>query len=281
MQWQDEAIIVSVRPFSEKEAVVEVFSRAHGIYRAVARNALTSKQRGIFQPGNLVFCRWNARLAEQMGTVSCELLQPNAALAMQSPMTLSALNAMTSLLGLTLHERDAHPVLYDRVNLTVQAIAEGRNWQLAYLLFERDLLKECGFGLDLSECAATGATSGLMYVSPKSGRAVSSDAGELYKEKLFRLPGCLLTRGREGVGVSAHSECEERPTPILAFSLKGEGIGCGDAEIPEILDGLRITGYFIQERLLSPQEAKMPEARGRLMELLASKETVIPAKAGI
>lgn len=243
MQWQGEAIVVSVKPFSEKEAVAEVFSREHGMYRAIAKGALSSRQRGTFQPGNLVFCRWNARLAEQMGTLVCELLEPNAAWAMQSQKTLTALNAITSLLDLTLHERDAHPWLYDRVRLAIRAVAEGGEWQFAYLLFERDLLRECGFGLDLSECVATGATSELIYVSPKSGRAVSSAAGEPYKEKLFRLPGCLLGDGA--------------PKPA------------------EILDGLRITGYFIQEWLLSPQEAKMPPARERLVELLGNDAPAI------
>ena len=237
MQWQDEAIIVSVKPFSEKEAVVEVFARDHGVYRAVAKNALTSKQRGTYQLGNLVFCRWNARLAEQMGTIACELLEPNAAFAMQSQVTLTALNMIAALLDMGLHERDAHPLLYDRVKSAIQAISTGDQWEYEYLLFEYDLLRECGFGLDLSECAATGSKTDLIYVSPKSGRAVSEGAGEPYKDKLFVLPACLKSQ-------------KTLPKPA------------------EILDGLRITGYFIQEWLLHAQEYTMPPARGRLIEML-------------
>lgn len=235
MQWQDEAIIISVKPFSESEAMVEVFAKEHGVYRAIARNALSSRQRGTYQPGNLVFCRWNARLAEQMGTITCELLEPYAAHAMQSSDTLQALNSMCALLDLSMQERDAHPGLYERVRGLIQALAANTNWLKEYALFEKDLLSECGFGLDLSECASTGLREDLVYVSPKSGRAVSAAAGEPYKGKLFALP---------------------------AWFFGGEN----PVKPAEILDALRITGYFIKEWLLSPHGYEMPAARTQLIE---------------
>lgn len=235
MQWQDEAIIISVKPFSEKEAIVEVFSRDHGVYRAIARQALSSKQRGVFQPGNLVFCRWNARLPEQMGTLTCELLESYAAYVMQSSDTLQALNSVFSLLDLVMHERDAHPRLYERAKGLIQALATNQDWQRYYALFEKDLLTECGFGLDLSECASTGERENLVYVSPKSGRAVSVVAGEPYKDRLFALPEWFL-------------DGEPPVKPV------------------EILDALRITGYFINEWLLAPHDYEMPAARTQLIE---------------
>ena len=57
--------------------------------------------------------------------------------------------------------------------------------------FELQLLSELGFGLDLESCAATGSTAELVYVSPKSGRAVSRAAGEPWRDKLLRLPAFL------------------------------------------------------------------------------------------
>ena len=39
------------------------------------------------------------------------------------------------------------------------------------------LLDELGFGLDLTRCAATGSADDLIYVSPRTGRAVSRDSG--------------------------------------------------------------------------------------------------------
>src|SRR5208282_2033846 len=62
-------------------------------------------------------------------------------------------------------------------------VVEGINLRAA------GFLAELGFGLDLASCAATGATADLIYVSPRTGRAVSREAGEAYREKLMRLPG--------------------------------------------------------------------------------------------
>lgn len=238
MHWQEEAIILSVKPLSEKEALVVLFARTHGLYRTVAKHAFTSRQRGTYQAGNLVFCKWNARLAEQMGTATCELLEPYAALAMQQAATLSALSAMSGLLMLAMHERDPHPALYDRARNVLAALVEGADWPKEYALFERDVLSESGFGLDLSECAATGSREDLIYVSPKTGRAVSAAAGEPYKDKLFPLPTFFLSSPRRGEGLS------------------------------EILAALRLTGHFLEQWMLAPRDHSMPPARVRLMELL-------------
>ncbi|MFO1241890.1 MAG: DNA repair protein RecO [Rickettsiales bacterium] len=265
MQWQDEAIIISVKPFSEKEALVEVFSHEHGVYRSIAKQALSSKQRGIYQPGNLVFCRWNARLPEQMGTIACELLESYADFAMQSADTLQALNSVCSLLDLVMHERDAHPRLYERVKSLLQALAANSGWQQDYALFEKDLLSECGFGLDLSECASTGERDNLVYVSPKSGRAVSAGAGEPYKDRLFALPAFLIPSPLGGgLGWGHSGQCLSRPSPPPNLPPAGGGA----VKPAEILDALRITGYFINEWLLAPHDYEMPPARTQLIEKL-------------
>ncbi len=240
MQWADDGIIIGVRKFSERDALVSLFTRQHGCYRAIAKHALTSKQRGTFEPGNHVHARWNARLAEHMGTLACELLHPVAAVVMQDRMALTALLSCCSLLDTALHERDPHPMLYDRFAQVLEAMLHREDWQKHYLLFERDLLQELGFGLDLSECAATGSTESLIYISPKSGRAVSAEAGQAYHDRMLPLP---------------HVFKDETITPKPA----------------EILDAMRVCGYFLGVWLFEPRGQSMPDARRRLGELIASE----------
>jgi DNA repair protein RecO (recombination protein O) len=104
---------------------------------------------------------------------------------------------------------------------------------------------ELGFGLDLSRCAATGETTDLVYVSPKSGHAVSAKAGEPYRDKLLRLPAFLLPDG-----------AATRPSP------------------PEALDGVRLTGYFLDQRVFAPRGREMPPARARFVDVLERMATI-------
>lgn len=234
MQWSDRAFILSVRRFAEHGAVATVFAREHGLYSGVAKAALSKSQCGLYQPGNLVAARWNARLAEHIGSWSCELETPLAAWLMQDRETLLGLNAICSLIPVAMHERDPHPQLFDAMEALLSHMAQGSAWIDEYIRFELCLLSEAGFGLDLSACAATGQTHDLLYVSPKSGCAVSAEAGEPYKDRLLSLPMFLR-----------------------------------DMSMPDrtaISGGLQLTGYFLEQSLLAAHHAHMPAARLRLAE---------------
>jgi DNA repair protein RecO (recombination protein O) len=112
------------------------------------------------------------------------------------------------------------------------------HWGALYVSWEVGLLDALGFGLDLRTCAATGTTENLRYVSPKSGRAVSAEAGEPYRERLLPLPAFLLQS--------------------VDFSV----------DAAEIADGLRLTGHFLFERVLAAHHRPLPSARLRLDALV-------------
>lgn len=238
MQWSDEGIVLSVRPHGETAAVVEIMTRNHGRHLGLVHGGRSRKLRPVLQVGNHVEATWKARLAEQLGHISIELNRGYAAAAMEDALALSGLSSMASLMRL-LPERDPHPSLYEVTLFVLSFLDDPTVWPALYARWELALLDELGFGLDLSACAATGANDALIYVSPKSGRAVSASAGEPYKDKLLPLPG-FLTRARG--------------------SLTGAD---------EIRAGLRMTGYFLQSRVLDPRGEQLPEVRSRLNDLLA------------
>jgi DNA repair protein RecO (recombination protein O) len=236
MQWNDLAIVLSVRRFAEHGAVASMFAREHGLYHGVAKAALSKAQRGIFQPGNVVAARWSARLSEHIGSWQCELDTPLAAWSMQDAKALAALNAVCAMIPLAMHDRDPHPLLYDNALRLLEQIAAGKPWQADYVRFELCLLTEAGFGLDLTACAATGSYQELIYVSPKSGCAVSATAGEPYRDKLLPLPAFLRDSGTE--------------------------------DMRAIADGLTLTGYFLRQWLLAAIGKTMPAARDRVVQIL-------------
>lgn len=237
MHWTDDAIILSTRKFGESKSIVRVFAREHGVYGAVARGTASKANRGIFQPGNLVSAQWNARLSEQLGSLKGELETPYAAWMMQDAAKLAALTSACALMEMALPERHPYRKLYDTFLSFLKTLASEASWHAEYVRLELEILAESGFGLELDSCAATGVTDDLIYVSPKSGRAVSREAGEPYKEKLFALP----------------------------IFLHHPGEGRDDSDI---LSGLALTGYFLEQRLLEPHGRKLPAARARLVQLV-------------
>jgi DNA repair protein RecO (recombination protein O) len=244
MHWEDEGLILAVGKYSETAAIVTLFSRQHGLVRSIAHGGMGRRQRGVYQPGNLIRTRWSARLSEHMGHLHAELLMPIAAGAMSSPLALAGIGAVSSLLQLSVLEHDPHPRLYDQARHVLEHLAQapGREWLADYARFELFLLHDAGYGLDLSQCASTGVQEDLCYVSPKSGRAVSQQAGEPYRDRMLPLPSFLHT--------------DERPF---------------DAVKPaEILDALRMTGYFLEHWMLAPMDKKMPVVRQRLIDLISS-----------
>lgn len=238
MQWSDEGIILSVRPHGETAAVVELWTRAHGRHLGLVHGGRSRKLRPILQTGNHVDATWKARLSDQLGHVALELRRGFAAEAMDDSAALAALSSMTALTRL-LPERDPHPNLYEITLFVLGFLNDVTVWPALLVRWELALLEELGFGLDLAQCAATGANDQLIYVSPKTGRAVSASAGEPYREKLLVLPQ-FLTKHRSGSVTSA-----------------------------DIQAGLALTGYFLEARVLQPRCAVMPDVRTRLTGYLA------------
>jgi len=231
----DNAITLTVRKHAESSALVEIFTETHGVYRGAVRGAFSKNNRGIYQPGNLISATWSARMAEQMGNIKAEMIKPYSALIMPHPHALALLSSACTLLAVALPERHTYPTLYKALmHLLTHLTYAPEECMAEYLRFELLLLAETGFGLDLSSCAATGQIEDLLYVSPKSGRAVSRDAGRPYHDKMLPLPSFLL---REGGYM---------PTP------------------EEIAQGLKLTSYFLEHWLFEALHRKLPAARTRL-----------------
>ena len=237
MQWSDEGVILSVRPHGETAAVAEIFTRAHGRHLGLVHGGRSRRLRPVLQTGNHVDAVWKARLAEHLGHVSVELRKGYAAQAMEDPLTLAGLSSLCALAHL-LPERDPHPSLYEVTLFVLGYLDEPDVWPALMVRWELALLDELGFGLDLTQCAATGVNDDLIYVSPKTGRAVSASAGEPYRDRLLALPPFLLP-GRKAAVTPADMEA--------AFAL---------------------TGHFLETRVFAPRGEPMPDARVRLIERL-------------
>jgi DNA repair protein RecO (recombination protein O) len=196
MQWQDEAIILGVRRHGETSVIAEVMTRERGRHLGLVRNGRSRTMQPVLQPGNLVEVTWRARLDEHLGNFSTEPLSFRAATLMEHAASLHGVQALAALLRL-LPERDPHPHLFQMLNIVLDHLGEASGAGELYIRFELAVLNDLGFGLDLLQCAATGTREQLEFVSPKSGRAVSRDAGLPYRDKLFRLPEFLKEGSRE------------------------------------------------------------------------------------
>ena len=237
MHWSDEGVILSVRPHGETGAVLELFTRQHGRHLGLVHGGRSRKLRPILQIGNHVDATWKARLADNLGHFGVELRKGFAAHVMEDAAALAALTSMAALARL-LPERDPHPNLSEVTLFVLGYLDEPQVWPALVVRWELVLLDELGFGLDLASCASTGATANLVYVSPKSGRAVSAEAGEPYKDRLLALP---------------------------AF-LRGGAPGAVTAE--DVRAGFALTGHFLEARVLRPRDMQMPDARARLLSYL-------------
>ena len=233
MEWTDEAIVLGVRRHGEANAIVELLTRRRGRHLGLVRGGASRKQAPMLQPGNTVSATWRARLEEQLGNFSIEPVVARAEALMNAPHAAYGLAHMAQLLRL-LPERDPHEGLFASLNVILDVFEDPAAAGMLLARFELALLAELGFGLELEACAATGRQDDLIYVSPKSGRAVCREAGAPYHERMLPLPGFL----------------------------KGEGArpACDEVEA-----GLKLTGYFLSRRALEPRGLGFSEARGHFI----------------
>ncbi len=237
MEWSDEGVVLSVRPHGETSAVLELFTRQNGRHLGLVHGGRSRKLRPILQIGNHVEASWKARIADNLGHFALELRKAYAAQVLDDKAALAGLTSIAALARL-LPERDPHPNLFEVTLFVLGFLDEPEVWPALLVRWELALLEELGFGLDLTACAATGATTDLIYVSPKSGRAVSAGAGGPYKARLLALPQFLLGTAPDGVTAA------------------------------DVLAGLKLTEHFLAERVLRPRDLSLPEARNRLLSYL-------------
>jgi DNA repair protein RecO (recombination protein O) len=237
MQWSDEGIVLGVKRHGEANAILELMTRAHGRHLGLVRGGAGSRLRAVLQPGNRIIATWRARLDEHLGHYVVEGLDSRAASFLPVAHALYGMIHLAALCRL-LPERDPHPHIHAALEEVLSGLLDLRRARVTVVGFELLLLAELGFGLDLATCAASGRDDDLIYVSPKSGRAVSRQAGEPWKDKLLALPTFLC-------GTSA-----EEPSP------------------QDVADGFVLTGFFLLRHVLEPRGLGFTEARANFIAAL-------------
>lgn len=283
MEWDAPAIVLDVRPYGEGDALATVMTEAHGAHRGLARGGASRAQAGVWQAGNLAQVRWVARLSDQLGSFTAELIHPAAALAMDDPLALALLTSACAVAAGALADREPHPRVFAGLLGLIARLggATGAASLAELVRWEAGLLAELGYGLDIAACAVTGATENLAYVSPRTGRAVSAAAAGIWKERLLPLPGFLardpalppLPLAGEGRGEGETGPAAPSPHPSPAGGSGGAFADCRD--------GLALTGHFLARDAFGLHHKPLPQARAMLYDRVAALAlTETPPDAG-
>lgn len=232
------AIVCAVRAHGEHGAIVRVMTPHNGLVTGYVQGGRSRHMRPVLQPGNIVQATFRSRTADQLASLTVEMIHSRAPL-LAEPLPAAAIDWTCALTAAALPEENGYPALHqalDAVLTAVEAAPAARGWAVALVRYELLLLAELGFGLDLDHCAVTGDTDDLRYVSPKSAAAVSGAAAMGYEARLLPLPP-FLVRG-------------------------------GEAGWPDILDGLRLTGHFLERGIFIDRRRDVLAARERLLDRL-------------
>jgi len=235
IEWRDHGVVLSARPFGEDGLLVRVMTREHGLHAGLARWTTRRRRDGfVLQPGVETDVVWRARLADQLGNWTLEPVRDHAAFWLDDRRRLAALASAAAIVEAALPEREAHPAIAAGLEAFLAHLG-AEAWAAAYVGFELGVLAELGFALDLKACAATGATEDLVYVSPRTGRAVSAAAGAPYRDRMLPLPAFLT--------------------------------GGGDLDDRGVAAGLRLTAHFLGRDVLGALHRDIPAARRRFQDL--------------
>ncbi len=241
MEWEDEAYVLSARAHGETGAIVDLLTERHGRWAAHVAGGASRRMKPFLQAGSRVLAGYHARVPDQLGSARLEPVGEGASVLFDDPLALAGLAAAAAVAAGALPEREPHPGAFHAFEALTAAFALPDVWPAVFVRFEAGLLEELGFGLDLSRCAATGAVDDLVWVSPRTGRAVSRQAGEPYADRLLPLPRFLL-------------------------SSQG-GLSEGD-----IRTGFDLTGHFLEQFVFGPLNRPLPPARVWLIEKLAEAD---------
>jgi DNA repair protein RecO (recombination protein O) len=235
MRWSDHAHILSLRPHGETSVIMEMMTHDHGRHFGLVPGGRSRRLQPLLQVGNTLDVTWTARLDEHLGSCKIEAVRLRTSELTLKAISLHGLGALSAWLRL-LPERDPHPSLFDAASAVLDTLKEEFDSYQVFVRFEQLLLKEIGFELDLSCCALTGQTHDLVYISPKTGRAVSAEAGEAYKERLLPLPPFLQ-----------NAALQHRPS------------------IEDLSSGFFLTGFFLEQNMLKPHGLSLPQERSRYL----------------
>jgi DNA repair protein RecO (recombination protein O) len=233
MQWTDDGIVLGVRRYGETSVILELMTEQRGRHLGLVRGGAGRRLRGVLQPGNSLRATWRARLDDHLGNYLVEGINLRAAGFLAAAHAVHGVTHLAALCRL-LAEREPHARIHGALEAILDSLDDPSAVAPMVARFELSFLAELGFGLDLASCAATGATDDLIYVSPRSGRAVSRAGGEAYREKLMRLPGFLRSEA-------------------------------GPASAADLADAFALTGFFLDRHAFAPRGLPVPHARARFV----------------
>lgn len=239
MKWEDEGIVIGAKRHGERQIITTLLTKEHGRHRGMFRPRKTTKS--TCECGTVLQATWTARLREHLGSWNLEPLYSPLAFLLHNSLALKSLNSACALLEACLPEQEAAPKVYTAFCHLVQGFEnlskDDISFLKAYCYFELFLLEHSGISLDFKTCAVTGEQDNLYYVSPRTGRSVTKEAGDPYKDKLLLLPSFLQ-----------HPEKQQKKP-----------------EQQEILAALTLSGYFLDKYVFIPHDISPPEARHRLL----------------
>jgi DNA repair protein RecO (recombination protein O) len=238
MDWDLPAIVLDTRPYGESDVIATVMTAEHGAHRGLVRGGASRAQGGIWQAGNFVQARWLARMSDQLGSLRGELIHATAASVMDDALALAMLTAVCAQSGDALPEREPHEAVFAGLVALLPRLALGEAVLPELIGWELTVLADLGYGLDLTHCAVTGATEGLAFVSPKTGRAVTAEAAGIWSNRLLRLPPFLTGQAASGA--------------------------------EDWRDGLRLTGHFLARDVFGARHRPLPMARQMLYDRVAA-----------
>lgn len=237
MEWRASGLVIGTRPHGENHIIATLLTSERGAVSGLVHGGQSARRAPLLQEGNLVIAEWRARSEEALGHFTIELEEPYAAAALHSRTAALGLVAITDLLRTVLAEGEAAPTLFAGTKAVLGHLTDDELFAVLFAKWELGVLTAMGFGLTLDRCVASGALAEdgahLAYVSPKSGGAVTAEAGAPWKDRLMPLPPFLIDRG--------------------------------EPSWPDVLAALRLTGHFLSENLLAPASKNLPEARDRLI----------------
>ncbi|MFL2775163.1 MAG: DNA repair protein RecO [Paracoccaceae bacterium] len=239
MEWRSVGILLAARKHGETSLIIDTFCPGHGRYLGVVKGGASRKFAPILQVGAQLDLTWKARLQDHLGSFKVELVRARTVHAMSDRILAAGLTSVSTILSRVLPERQAYDNFYRTTEDLLDLLNQPNIWPMAYLRWELELLTVLGYGLDLSKCAVSGSTEKLRYVSPRTGRAISEQAAGEWVSKLLHLPSIIL-----------------------------KGSGNSDS----IIDGLKLTGYFLTKKVFNELSVRSPVSeRQRFVDLLSQK----------
>ena len=233
MEWIDEGIVLGVKRHGETSVILELMTHGRGRHLGLVRGGSGARLRAVLQPGNSLRATWRARLDDHLGHYLVEGINLRAAGFLAAAHAVHGVTHLAALCRL-LAEREPHAGIHAALEAILDVLGDPAAVAPMVARFELAFLGELGFGLDLASCAVTGASADLIYVSPRSGRAVSRAAGEPYRDKLMRLPRFL------------HEDVEA-------------------ASAADLADAFALGGFFLERHAFAPRGLALPDARARFV----------------